>query len=164
MALRLKNRHTGRVVEYATPEEIAPPDKRYFGKQEKAEAEREAQRRKRLLDTLAKSKRWQGTQEPVTRTTEAQREHARREAERARIEGELRAEFQRDFQTELAKAREEMRASHTGGDPAAEAEGKQPTQAELRSWAREQGYEVPSRGRIPDHVTEAYRAAHTEDA
>lgn len=28
--------------------------------------------------------------------------------------------------------------------------------AELRDWARESGFEVPERGRIPSHVREAY--------
>jgi hypothetical protein len=31
---------------------------------------------------------------------------------------------------------------------------------EIREWARSRGMQVNERGRIPGHVTEAYRAAH----
>lgn len=33
-----------------------------------------------------------------------------------------------------------------------------PEPAEIRKWAREHGYEVPERGRIPARITEAYNA------
>ena len=32
--------------------------------------------------------------------------------------------------------------------------------AEIRAWARENGYKVPERGRIPAEINEAYAAAH----
>ncbi|HEX4977191.1 MAG TPA: Lsr2 family protein [Nocardioides sp.] len=35
-----------------------------------------------------------------------------------------------------------------------------PSAAEIRSWARENGYEVPERGRVSAEVREAYAAAH----
>lgn len=35
-----------------------------------------------------------------------------------------------------------------------------PDAAEIRAWARESGHDVPSRGRIPAEVREAYEAAH----
>ncbi len=33
--------------------------------------------------------------------------------------------------------------------------------AELRSWAREQGYTVADRGRLPREVVQAYQGAHS---
>lgn len=39
--------------------------------------------------------------------------------------------------------------SHAGG----------PTAAEIRAWARDNGYEVPDRGRIPQEVRDAFDAA-----
>ena len=38
--------------------------------------------------------------------------------------------------------------------------GNGPTPKEIREWARENGHEVPDRGRIPAEVREAYDAAH----
>jgi hypothetical protein len=35
-----------------------------------------------------------------------------------------------------------------------------PTPKEVRAWAVEQGHDIPSRGRIPGSVLEAYSAAH----
>ena len=35
-----------------------------------------------------------------------------------------------------------------------------PSAAEIRAWARENGYEVPERGRVSADVREAYAAAH----
>jgi hypothetical protein len=35
-----------------------------------------------------------------------------------------------------------------------------PTPAEIRVWARENGFEVPDRGRVSSEVREAYLAAH----
>lgn len=32
--------------------------------------------------------------------------------------------------------------------------------AEIRAWARENGYKVPERGRIPAEINQAYAAAH----
>ena len=42
------------------------------------------------------------------------------------------------------------RASATGG----------PTAAEIRAWERENGHDVPERGRVSAEVREAYAAAH----
>jgi hypothetical protein len=36
--------------------------------------------------------------------------------------------------------------------------GRKPETAEIRAWAKEQGYEVSDRGRIPADVIEAYQA------
>ena len=36
----------------------------------------------------------------------------------------------------------------------------EPNPADVRAWARENGYEVSSRGRIPADVLQAYGAAH----
>ena len=38
--------------------------------------------------------------------------------------------------------------------------GNGPSPAEIRSWARENGYDVPDRGRVSAEVREAYLAAH----
>jgi hypothetical protein len=35
-----------------------------------------------------------------------------------------------------------------------------PSPADIRAWARENGFEVPDRGRVSSHVREAYLAAH----
>jgi hypothetical protein len=35
-----------------------------------------------------------------------------------------------------------------------------PSPADIRTWARENGFEVPDRGRVSSHVREAYLAAH----
>jgi hypothetical protein len=35
-----------------------------------------------------------------------------------------------------------------------------PSAAEIRAWARENGYDVPERGRVSAEVREAYAAAH----
>ena len=35
-----------------------------------------------------------------------------------------------------------------------------PSAAEIRAWARENGYDVPERGRVSADVREAYAAAH----
>jgi len=94
---------TGRVVEYATPEEIAPPHKVWGSREEKAVAEHEAAARRRLLDRLRRSKRWVPTDKPVTRKTLRQLEHERRERERRQIEAKLRAEYERQLEVELAK-------------------------------------------------------------
>ncbi|MPZ87157.1 MAG: hypothetical protein GEU81_03590 [Nitriliruptorales bacterium] len=37
---------------------------------------------------------------------------------------------------------------------------REPAVAEIRAWARQQGMEVSDRGRLPDEVQQAYRAAH----
>jgi len=38
--------------------------------------------------------------------------------------------------------------------------GQRGNAAEIRSWARDNGYEVPDRGRIPADINAAYAAAH----
>src|SRR5690606_34809621 len=103
LPVRFENTMTGRVVEYATPEEIAPPHKVWGSREEKAVAEHEAAARRRLLDRLRRSKRWVPTDKPVTRKTLRQLEHERRERERRQIEAKLRAEYERQLEVELAK-------------------------------------------------------------
>ncbi|WP_234347370.1 Lsr2 family DNA-binding protein [Streptomyces specialis] len=34
----------------------------------------------------------------------------------------------------------------------------------VRRWAREQGYTVPDRGRVPMHVRHAYELSHRDDS
>lgn len=38
--------------------------------------------------------------------------------------------------------------------------GSGPAPAEIRAWARENGFDVPERGRVSTEVREAYAAAH----
>lgn len=51
--------------------------------------------------------------------------------------------------TSGAARRSGGRAAASGGDASA-----------VRSWAREQGYEVSDRGRVPKEIRDAYDAAH----
>ncbi|GGO78333.1 histone-like nucleoid-structuring protein Lsr2 [Nocardioides deserti] len=49
----------------------------------------------------------------------------------------------------------------SGGSSSSSANGSGgPTAKEVREWARENGYEVPDRGRVSAEVREAYDAAH----
>ena len=52
------------------------------------------------------------------------------------------------------------RGRRTGGTTARTAGGSGPSAKEVREWARENGHDVPDRGRIPAEVREAYDAAH----
>jgi hypothetical protein len=49
------------------------------------------------------------------------------------------------------------RGGQRGGGASA---GKGPSAAEIRDWARENGWDVPARGRVSAEVREAYAAAH----
>ena len=49
-------------------------------------------------------------------------------------------------------------ASGGGARPAAQANG--PSAADIRAWARENGWDVPERGRVSAEVREAYAAAN----
>jgi len=51
------------------------------------------------------------------------------------------------------------RSSAGGGGAKASASGG-PSAAGIRAWARENGWEVPERGRVAAEVREAYAAAH----
>jgi hypothetical protein len=48
----------------------------------------------------------------------------------------------------------------SGGATRASGGGSGPSPKEVREWARENGHEVPDRGRIPQEVRDAYDAAH----
>jgi hypothetical protein len=53
------------------------------------------------------------------------------------------------------------RKSPAGGSArAASAATAGPSASEIRAWARENGWEVPERGRVAAEVREAYAAAH----
>jgi len=47
-----------------------------------------------------------------------------------------------------------------GGRRSAGAAASGPSAREIRDWARENGYDVPDRGRVAAEVREAYDAAH----
>ena len=51
------------------------------------------------------------------------------------------------------------RRSGGGGGGSARSAGG-PTPAEIRAWARENGFDVPERGRVSAEVRDAYNAAH----
>ena len=51
------------------------------------------------------------------------------------------------------------RKSSSGGSAKAPAAGG-PSPSEIRAWARENGWDVPERGRVAADVREAYAAAH----
>src|SRR4051794_37267905 len=54
--------------------------------------------------------------------------------------------------------RKNGRRQPTGSGSAASDSGASP--ADIRAWAREQGWDVPERGRVSAEVREAYAAAH----
>ena len=54
--------------------------------------------------------------------------------------------------------RKNGRRQSSGSGSAASDSGASP--ADIRSWAREQGWDVPERGRVSAEVREAYAAAH----
>ena len=163
MPVRFLNTHTGRVVQYSTPEEIAPKSRAYSSRDEKARAERDASHRERLLNTLRKSSRWETTDLPVERKTDRQRDSEAREALKREVEGQVRAEHERALEVERAKA------AHTPAAPAPTPEAEdapdgpaEPTAAQVRAWAKDQGLEVTPRGKVPDEVVAAYKQAQAE--
>jgi hypothetical protein len=52
------------------------------------------------------------------------------------------------------------RTSSAGSKRSASSAAGGPSAAEIRAWARENGYEVPERGRVSAEVREAYAAAN----
>ena len=52
------------------------------------------------------------------------------------------------------------RRTSGGGSKRSAASSGGPSAAEIRAWARENGYDVPERGRVSADVREAYAAAH----
>jgi len=50
------------------------------------------------------------------------------------------------------------RRAASAGSPASGSEGT--SAADIRAWARENGWDVPDRGRVSSEVREAYAAAH----
>ncbi|MBY0178138.1 MULTISPECIES: histone-like nucleoid-structuring protein Lsr2 [Curtobacterium] len=52
------------------------------------------------------------------------------------------------------------RTGSTGKSPSAPKRGNSEELGKIREWAKENGYEVSSRGRISTQVQEAYAAAH----
>ncbi|PZE39748.1 Lsr2 family protein [Curtobacterium sp. MCPF17_031] len=52
------------------------------------------------------------------------------------------------------------RTGSTGKSPSAAKRGNSEELGKIREWAKENGYEVSSRGRISTQVQEAYAAAH----
>lgn len=54
----------------------------------------------------------------------------------------------------------QRRARRTGSSGSAAASSGGPTTKEIREWARENGHDVPERGRVAAEIREAYDAAH----
>ncbi|MDT0200610.1 Lsr2 family protein [Nocardioides sp. AE5] len=68
------------------------------------------------------------------------------------------AELREALALYVAHGRRVSGRRRSGGSSGASAGG--PSAAQIRSWARESGIEVPERGRIPAEVREAYAKAH----
>lgn len=163
MPIRLENTWSGVVVSYDLPEDLAPPKASYAHKDAKAEAERLAGRRKRLLDTLAKSQRWKSTDKPVTQASDRQVHNSQKEKDRREIEAQLRVEYEQKLENERARlaAATPTPAPDPGEAPAPAADGE-PTVAQVRAWAKDQGLTVPPRGKLPDEVVAAFKQAKVE--
>jgi len=52
------------------------------------------------------------------------------------------------------------RGTSSRGAGSARSRGPGPTAAEIRAWAKQNGWDVPERGRVSAEVREAYAAAH----
>lgn len=62
--------------------------------------------------------------------------------------------------TYVGHARKVSSSRRGGGRRTSGASSNGPSAAEVRAWAKENGYTVPDRGRIPADVRSAYDAAH----
>lgn len=75
---------------------------------------------------------------------------------------DLSAENARELREGLARfvaaARTVGKAARGKGSTGGKRQG--PAPADVRAWARENGHEVPDRGRIPAELVDAYREAH----
>lgn len=60
----------------------------------------------------------------------------------------------------VAGARRARRANGAARRRRSGRDGGAPTTADVRAWARDSGYQVNSRGRVPASVVQAYRDAH----
>jgi hypothetical protein len=75
-------------------------------------------------------------------------------------------EYEIDLSTKNAgKLRDAMaayvgHARRAGGGRRSRSRSGGPSPADIRTWARENGFTVPDRGRVSSHVREAYLAAH----
>lgn len=67
--------------------------------------------------------------------------------------------FRKSLQKYLAASRKVGSARQTKPAAATPKSGKEQTQA-IREWARDEGYEVSDRGRIPGAIIEAFDEAH----
>ncbi|WP_105032302.1 histone-like nucleoid-structuring protein Lsr2 [Arthrobacter ruber] len=59
----------------------------------------------------------------------------------------------------VAAARRSNSSKQRSSAPAAPAPARNQEAAQIREWARENGYDVSSRGRVNSEIVEAYRAA-----
>lgn len=46
------------------------------------------------------------------------------------------------------------------GDPETDSGGGEPTTADIRAWARDEGYDVAASGKLPQDIVDAYHEAH----
>jgi len=60
----------------------------------------------------------------------------------------------------VGHARKASGGNRRGGRRTASATTSGPSAADVRAWARENGYELSERGRVPAEVRQAYDAAH----
>jgi hypothetical protein len=94
--------------------------------------------------------------EKVRTAVEDLRQRVKNEAAEKQVRDRIAA-----LEKEMAAAQEqlrEIRPSKATGRRPATTDG--PTPKEIRAWAAEQGIECPTRGRVPNTVTDAYRDAH----
>lgn len=59
----------------------------------------------------------------------------------------------------IAKAQRVKKTRKAAGS-VSKKQGSKPNTAKVREWAKEQGYEINERGRIPSNIEEAYLKAH----
>jgi len=65
-----------------------------------------------------------------------------------------------DYSAHARKASSGRRAAKKTASSAGGGAASGPSAAEVRAWAKDNGHEVPDRGRVPQEVRDAYEAAH----
>jgi hypothetical protein len=141
MPLTYRNTRTGRTVKVPTPDEAAsdsPAPKRMRRIQEKR------------ISALDSATRWERVEAPAPR--------AAAPAPRAEPPAQPRQSAASGGPATQAVETPAEISAPTSDEPDAAPE---PSLADVRAWAREQGIEVSTRGRLSEEVIDAYKAAHT---
>lgn len=66
----------------------------------------------------------------------------------------------REAMSEFVDAGRKVAGARAGGRKARGSVGGSPDTAKIRAWAKENGYNVNDRGRVPAEIREAYEKAH----